>query len=983
MQSDTDDADTDIEDPKLSKPSTVIELNASVKCESVSSKSPKPKISKITLPEKPNILNQPKHSVKTEFSDQTECKLQQPRYTRTNTPKLLEQSTTPKIDDDDDDALLNFGIFKRNESRNIPITSEENGLPQVDLQKYRRKKRSKKRRDRKVCECAEFVECPHCSLCKECGLEHRRSSRRSSRKRHSSKSRERRSSSKSRRRSSRSRSRSKSKERSRSRSKSKSKSRNGHKSKRRHSANVNLVERDQNMQDADRPRSKSNPKGTKKKKRYTDLIINGDDANENMIISSEYFNKSLPQLPQEKNHCYNHHHNCSPHRPSVPAEIHVAQPLILPMDAFQNHTESSPASPMEDNWKYPSRPRSARNPIHHLLTDESFMINRSHSSKNIHSNTPKRQSDVIPFKKKYYNKALPMHKRRTLPTQKYHEAPSMDKQSTAPILNYYNSPQSGYNPYFDEQIFRQSASSMSPPLHNAKFKAMRMREVAWDKPFELDRTKACTLIWGKAINIKYPEWIHSDNLSQKNIYNVSVAKEGGHCFGIGTNDWCFVWGQAMHSGVLGLGTNAKETSPFLLRSLRKERVKQTSCSALHSLAITENLIIYGWGSKQLTLLGTDTNTPTPLQFLNGKGLRELSACNTHSLCWNSNSINIYSFGISGDWLGYDEQDSVHRSTFGTVKFDRFIYSNNYKVIAADCSAEYSIIVLNTGYVGSCGVNEHGRMAVGKEVMTSSKVLWNKHLSKIVKVSAATFHSGFVDINGRVFTCGVGNDYRLGHGSCDTLFDPKMVDAVSNMKIRQIECVDSRTYVITTAGHLVVWGREPMNGKVHQTPFHYNQLNDFRIFNVNGSKDFCVINGVPMHDDNESKSSKIPGIAKLVTVQKKSNNNISTGNINHSKHQINAQKFERHTSNKNKIEKRCGSKMQIYNHRKIPKTDSRRSPKAPLLDILQSNDLKKEKTYFYGKCNQSGCSCTKFVACSSKWSKGKCKYCNHKKEHHKK
>merc|ERR1719410_2136239 len=98
MQSDTDDAETDIEDPKLSKPSSVIEMNTSIKCESVSAKIPNTK----TLT---NLVNRPRHSVVSKisvFSDQTECKRQQP----------LKQSTTPGVDTNDDTIVIDRSIDK-------------------------------------------------------------------------------------------------------------------------------------------------------------------------------------------------------------------------------------------------------------------------------------------------------------------------------------------------------------------------------------------------------------------------------------------------------------------------------------------------------------------------------------------------------------------------------------------------------------------------------------------------------------------------------------------------------------------------------------------------------------------------------------------------------------------------------------------------------------------------------------------------------
>lgn len=117
---------------------------------------------------------------------------------------------------------------------------------------------------------------------------------------------------------------------------------------------------------------------------------------------------------------------------------------------------------------------------------------------------------------------------------------------------------------------------------------------------------------------------------------------------------------------------------------------------------------------------------------------------------------------------------------------------------------------------------------------------------------------------------------------------------------------------------------------------------------------------------------MPGIAKLVTMQKNGERNIR-------KH-----------------------KLQSYKHRKqlMPETKAKQKlkhasdcksivKKPPLLSLLSGdlNEDKKEEMakeqFMYGKCNHVGCKCCKFVESTSKWSRGKCKYCNHKKEHHKK
>jgi len=409
---------------------------------------------------------------------------------------------------------------------------------------------------------------------------------------------------------------------------------------------------------------------------------------------------------------------------------------------------------------------------------------------------------------------------------------------------------------------------------------VRLRPLNWSKP--LKKGNVCEIfIWGKARpHNMFPQnqnqlvpW-KCDNLSNKQIRHVCAAKEGHHCFGIGKNDWCYVWGETKQIGALGLGNNSRSTSPFLIKTLSKQRVKQACCSAVHSLCITDQMVIYGWGNKLLTLLDKDTIEPVPLNYLNGKGLKKLVASNTHSFAWKPNSTQIYSFGIKGPWLGLNDDDN--QKVFGLVQFDSSMVNNDkdFGIIHADCSSQYSLFVLNTGYVGACGINEHGRMGVGKHLYSSSQIVWNIHLRNIVLCSAASFHSGFVDANGNIFTCGIGLDYRLGHGDQNTLYEPKHVKACDKLKICQIECVDTRSFVITTDGDLVSWGKDPIDGRINKLPFIYNYLQNHRIYDICAASDFVVAIGV-----NKKESTVNKGIINYSVDSMKPNETMgSTNNL---------------------------------------------------------------------------------------------------------
>ena len=151
---------------------------------------------------------------------------------------------------------------------------------------------------------------------------------------------------------------------------------------------------------------------------------------------------------------------------------------------------------------------------------------------------------------------------------------------------------------------------------------------------------------------------------------------------------------------------------------------------------------------------------------------------------------------------------------------------------------------------------------------------NIHLRNIVLCSAGSFHSGFVDINGNVYTCGIGLDYRLGHGDQDTLYEPKLVKACEKLKVCQIECVESRTFVITTDGDLVSWGKDPIDGRINKLPFIYNYLQNHRIYDICAAKDFVVAIAV---NKKEFESTADKGIINYSVDSMKPNQTMSNTN----------------------------------------------------------------------------------------------------------
>lgn len=381
----------------------------------------------------------------------------------------------------------------------------------------------------------------------------------------------------------------------------------------------------------------------------------------------------------------------------------------------------------------------------------------------------------------------------------------------------------------------------------------RAKRLKFDKPFKPGKHVASIFLWGHARPSRmFPQHSNQaspfrhETLSQKRLVYIAAAKDGSHAFGVADNDWTLVWGEANFAAALGLGRDTNSTLPFLLHPLKKQKVVQVECSSRHGLALTLECTVFGWGAKQLTNLPADINTPKILPFLNNLGVTGIACSNTHSAAWHSAHVDVYTWGMAGPWLGFE--DVNQQKVFGRVDFHPSVQEDkNLGVSKVECGTQYTLILLTDGLVCASGVNEHGRMGIGQDIPETAKPMFLENLQPIADMSTGPFHAALLTRQGEVFTFGVGADYRLGHGTEDTEWLPRQVEVLKDDPIVRIECVEDRTFAITKFGCVLMWGFEPVTDMVYTTPKIFEYMRPYRIYQICGSKDFTVALGVHAKD----------------------------------------------------------------------------------------------------------------------------------------
>ncbi|GAB0100562.1 Probable E3 ubiquitin-protein ligase HERC2 [Sergentomyia squamirostris] len=118
------------------------------------------------------------------------------------------------------------------------------------------------------------------------------------------------------------------------------------------------------------------------------------------------------------------------------------------------------------------------------------------------------------------------------------------------------------------------------------------------------------------------------------------------------------------------------------------------------------------------------------------------------------------------------------------------------------------VVSQDGKVYACGEGTNGRLGLGHNcnVSTPRQIpVLSQYVVKKVAVHSGGKHALALTLDGKVFSFGEGEDGKLGHGNRLTLDKPKLIEALRSKRIRDVACGSSHSAAITSSGELYTWG----------------------------------------------------------------------------------------------------------------------------------------------------------------------------------
>ncbi|XP_076870833.1 LOW QUALITY PROTEIN: E3 ubiquitin-protein ligase HERC2 [Brachyhypopomus gauderio] len=160
--------------------------------------------------------------------------------------------------------------------------------------------------------------------------------------------------------------------------------------------------------------------------------------------------------------------------------------------------------------------------------------------------------------------------------------------------------------------------------------------------------------------------------------------------------------------------------------------------------------------------------------------------------------------------GLNDKDQLGGLKGSKIKVPSFSETlSALNVVQVSGGSKSLFAVTAEGKVYACGEATNGRLGLG---LSSGTIPIPRQISalssyvvKKVAVHSGGRHAMALTVDGKVFSWGEGDDGKLGHFSRMNCDKPRLIEALKTKRIRDIACGSSHSAAITSSGELYSWG----------------------------------------------------------------------------------------------------------------------------------------------------------------------------------
>lgn len=247
---------------------------------------------------------------------------------------------------------------------------------------------------------------------------------------------------------------------------------------------------------------------------------------------------------------------------------------------------------------------------------------------------------------------------------------------------------------------------------------------------------------------------------------------------------------------------------------------------LHSLALRSDGTVWAWGGNSHGQLGdastTQRNSPVQVRRSTNpnavlKGIVAIAAGSNHSLALSEEGI-IYAWGHNIHGQLAQGNSSFVDSEYAVRIVTQSGSTPQYRVVSIAAGANHSIAVTDDGHALVWGSGNHGSHCDGTPVQQTRGTPFEINVQNVVSVRGGQYHTLLMRSNGEVMACGRNDWGQLGD---DTYVDRVSPVAIGNFPpVVEISASGDSSMALALNGSLYGWGLNA-NGQLGIEPWEYD------------------------------------------------------------------------------------------------------------------------------------------------------------------
>eukprot|EP00164_Ancoracysta_twista_P005721 GFYU01007863.1.p1 GENE.GFYU01007863.1~~GFYU01007863.1.p1 ORF type:complete len:1142 (-),score=294.28 GFYU01007863.1:135-3560(-) len=308
-------------------------------------------------------------------------------------------------------------------------------------------------------------------------------------------------------------------------------------------------------------------------------------------------------------------------------------------------------------------------------------------------------------------------------------------------------------------------------------------------------------------------------------------------------------------GQLGQGDTDNRSHPMRLERIIEEKYTfqhaiEMSANHFHTAIINDQGVLFTFGRAKEGQLGhlvedpvksvdgsgdktylEAVSTPKPVTALMGMNVVHV-ACGAYFTVALADTGYLFAWGentMGQLGIGGGSSDSGANGGGGTSGNEDIVWvprkvrlEKPLMIASLVCGFEHTLALTVDGRVYSWGSNQKhqlGHDAATATNATTPTLIHSLSSRQIVvkAVSAGAYHNAVLDEGGAVYTWGVAQDGRLGHGDGNDEVYPRKVERLANIVVQSVHCGAASCMAITEDGIVYTWGSGNYGALGHGNP----------------------------------------------------------------------------------------------------------------------------------------------------------------------